>query len=282
MDDNKEHPDFYDYNNGLEKWEIEERDRRLQEIRGELAQFLKNTELSLTIKNFETTLTPGTPSNVVYGNSARPTFGTEWINSSVIPKIREHIISAVTEKSLKTVEEEKADAYVLRGSATAVSKKLIMQNVLGLKQDINKRYNWDDYEQYNLNIPSINLMSYEFINAATNAYEEKYMRYRFWDESSLNALADFLLFDHSRERNDIELPAMAEDMEGEKLTQNEFIDLASDTILSYAEPDGTEISYPFFSEKSYIFSEFTPLHLAEEEIQTKLYEWYLEAYESHK
>lgn len=282
MDDNKEHPDFYDYNNGLEKWEIEERDRRLQEIRGELAQFLKNTELSLTIKNFETTLTPGTPSNVVYGNSAHPTFGTEWINSSVIPKIREHIISAVTEKSLKTVEEEKADAYVLRGSATAVSKKLIMQNVLGLKLNTNGGWSWDDYEKSNLNIPSINLMSHVLLNKVTNIYKEKHRRYRFWDDESLSALADFLLFDHNHERDDVELPVMAEDMEGEKLTQNEFIDLASNTILSYAEPDGTEISYPFFSEKSYIFSEFTPLHLAEEEIKTKLYEWYLEAYKSHK
>ncbi|PSJ45071.1 hypothetical protein C7I36_06315 [Zobellella taiwanensis] len=282
MEDSKKHPDFYGYNDGLEEWEIEERESRLKEIREGVNQFLNNTKLNLTIKNLEIILTPGIPSCVIYGSTDRPTFGIGWISNSVIPKIKKYIISAAIEKALETVENEKVSAYVLRGSATAASKKLIMQNVLGLRQDINKRYNWDDYEQYNLNIPSINLMSYEFINAVTNAYEEKYMRYRFWDEESLNALADFLLFDHSRERNDIELPAMAEDMEGEKLSQNEFIDLASDTILSYAEPDGTEISYPFFSEKSYIFSEFTPLHLAEEEIQTKLYEWYLEAYKSHK
>lgn len=281
MEDNKEHPDFYGCNDGLEEWEIEERDRRLQEIRGELAQFLKNTELSLTIKNFETTLTPGIPSNVVYGSSTRPTFGTEWINSSVIKKAKEHIILAVKEKSLKTVEEEKAGAYVLRGSATAASKKLIMQNVLGISLRTNGGSCWEETEKMSLNVFSIELMSWELLKSVTNTYEEKHMRYRLWNEKALSALADFLLFDHSSKRNDVELPAMTEDMEGDRLSQEKFIELASNYISRYTEPDGTEMSYPFFSEKAYTFSEFIPLHLAEDKIKNKLYKWYLEAYESN-
>ncbi|WP_458735653.1 hypothetical protein [Zobellella taiwanensis] len=282
MDKNKENPDFYGCNDGLEEWEIEERNGRLKEISEGLTQFLKNTQLNLTIKQFEMSLTPGIPSCVVYGNSARPTFGTDWIYNSAIPKIKREVIRAVTEKALETVGNETAGAYVLRGSATAVSKKLIMQNVLGVRLSTNGDSCWEDIEKMFLNAFSIELMSWELLNSVIDTYEEKYMRYRLWNKKSLSALADFLLFDHSSKRNNVELPAMAEDMEGDRLSQEKFIELASNYISRYTEPDGTEMSYPFFSKESYIFSEFIPLHLAEEGIKNRLYNWYLEAHESNK
>ena len=269
---------FFGKNHGLNKQDIEERDEYLKNIKKEITEFMSIADIDLPVNTLALALSPGTPDNVVYSSSKQPVFGMHWIYDTVIPKIKSYVLTAVKEKAFHNLETEAFLSPSLRGSPYAIARKLIRKNVLGINYNTcfsQPQNNDEGFEE--LKVIHVELTPDKIIENIAREYEERYMRYRLWNDNALSTLADYLFFDYKNERDDIELPAMSEDIDGAPLSKEDLIAEAHASIHLYYDRDGTEVSYPLNSENGYIFSEYLPLNFAEDSVKNQLYDYYLNA-----
>ncbi|MEN3158873.1 hypothetical protein ABC502_10865 [Alkalimonas sp. NCh-2] len=120
--------------------------------------------------------------------------------------------------------------------------------------------------------PAISLEWEQLWDHAAKWYAKEHMRYRLWDHHAIKAAMSYLFVACDLD----ELPYDAELRTEPAMTQYDFIDYLSESLLDVPVVNGEELAYPVVGLGKPVFlGEYLPLHLACEQSRLALYEAYL-------
>lgn len=100
----------------------------------------------------------------------------------------------------------------------------------------------------------------DIVRDLISKYEKNHMRYRLWDDKSINLLIQFLV-KGGDDCTIFEDGAIIDFLGDRSVTENEFMEAVQDSILSLpiSELTNTEFSFPVDSDRGIIFSEYVPV-----------------------
>lgn len=266
-----------DANDGLSNEEIEKRDRMIAEALFESRAFDEKYKIGLLCIHLE----PGTPEGLNGHRENRPIYGLNWLSESL--KYNKQLILKITSaKILATLSSIAVNDPCLRGSSWAIAVKLSARFFFNYKMG-GYRFQSDDYDfSFDCPLTVLNIDFDDIANFVADIYEQKHMRYRLWDEESVNLLSWFLLRGNNAFHFFEEAPLNNYLDEGRPLTLDRIIGYI-DEILSDIHTIGfTEVEFPDLGDCAYrgnpscIFSEYTPIQNMDKELLDWLYNEYLE------
>ncbi|PFG54331.1 hypothetical protein ATG98_3554 [Marinobacter sp. LV10R520-4] len=179
--------------------------------------------------------------------------------SEINKSIRESIIYEIIDevKSLPIVDP------ILRGSSYSICRKLlakffiknckegVINDASTLEEDSLRPF--DEFLYVRLNRDDI-------IRDLISEYEKTHMRYRLWDDESINLLIQFLV-KGDYDCTIFEDGAIIDFLGDRSVTENDFMEAVQDAILNLpiSELTNTEVSFPEDSDRGIIFSEYVPV-----------------------
>lgn len=189
-----------------------------------------------------------------------------------IQHVKQRIIVATTNEILKNIESKKLNDGLFVGGSYSISLRLCVnyffrhENIV----DINDLPRWflSDCRYFKTDF-------FEFVELVEKEYEKKYMRYRLWNDDSINQLEGYIFRSYS-DYDEFDSPAILEccDPSDVTLTKEGFVEVLVDILLNYPLSNLCEIRFPPYSEHGYIFAEFVPVKDMPSRYVDRLYEAY--------
>ena len=252
---------------GLDRNQIEQRNKLIDDIRTGLLNFDQIYALDLPMERFLRPLEPGLSSSVVIVGE-QPVYDEMWVY-----KTRDYIckdlINYLAEQILQRVNSLDRHDYSLTGSAYAIALKLCTSHPFKLRTGFG-----DADFRLDCDTNKLALKFSDIVDCVCEGYEREYMTYRLWNGKSLELLAQFL-FSGEWDSTVFEGGALWEelDSEGEPVSLESFIESVGQTIFDLPMERLTEARFPDYS--GIIFTEYVPAENMSPVQKGQLYQQYV-------
>lgn len=274
-------------NNGLSEEDILKRNEALLGVFASVCSFNDEFNLGLPIDNYASLLSPGYSPNVHEDPLRR--FDMSWFEWAKT-KLKVDIKGELIRKILESIENPcDFSNPLLAGSAYSIAIKVTARyfdRLACLERD-----DFDVLDLFKgLDIEGLVIDSGELVESVARVFDEKYMRYRLWNESAIDRLRKYLFCGCAEDGDEMyfEEGAMAEDIEAgaELMDRNEFIERVAECIGELELSNGAEVSFPSGSVRGFkprrnddneiLFGEFVPFANAGDKIIDKFYCEYMQ------
>lgn len=277
-----------DINAGLNEQEIRMRDQIIQEAMSEFRGFDQKYSLGFPLPQIENLLTPRHLDFVK--PETREEFGLNWLEGR-IEHAKSRVVSHAVKNVLSQINSISFTDDILRGSSSAIACKLTAKyffNETYWSREYCQRSEYEldfSFEKDGFPMNVLHLKFYDIADKVCDEYEKQYMRYRLWGEEEIDLLCRYLFKNH--EGFDFEDRPCGYLLEMDApVSLAKFIVEVDGAISELPMINLTEMEYPDSGDSRYkgnpscIFSEYSPLAHADENLLQRAYSYYLNLYES--
>lgn len=194
-----------------------------------------------------------------------------------IQGVKTRIMDSISRDILKEVRIKKVSDPLFIGGSYSIALRLCIKYFFKYENVVSR----DDMPAWFLSsCRYFNISFSDFVILVEKQYEKKFMRYRLWDEKSINALQNYIFRAH-KDFDEFECPAIQEycDPTDDVLSKAAFVEVIEDILLNYPLHNFCEIRFPPYNDDGYIFSEFVPVKDMPERYIDTLYCQYLREFE---